>query len=345
MSCFAQEESEIQKRLTQLDKELSKEIGFKEPGLSVIITQNDKIVFEKYYGYADLQKNERLGSEHVLGIASMTKQFTGMVTLFLVEEGKLKLDDDIRKYFTNLPVGDKKITIKQLLSHTSGLPEITQNSEFMDNIAERHKINEIIDLAFKGPFTGEPGVRYKYCNTGYIIMAALIEKLSGQNYSSFLQNKIFGPLQMNNTYSCDYNQDADNAVQRYFPDSTGYVNATVMHFSNLIGGGAVVSNVRDMAKWGIALNSGDHLPRNYKTIWESNVLNTGEETGYGLGMGNNEHHGKSYYYHPGMGDGMNSVNLIFPDDKVSITVIRNMSSPKLNSVNVALMATEYLFDI
>ena len=340
---YAQTGDSLQKKLARFDAELTGKISPKEPGLSIIITRGNQVVFEKYYGYANLEQNIKLNAEHVLGIASMSKQFTGMAAVILVEEGKLSLEDDIKKYMPNLPIGDRKITISQLLSHTSGLPEITKNEEFMNHIAQRHSVQEIIDMAFKGDFTAEPGVKYQYCNTGYIIMAALIEKLSGQSYAAFLRNRIFLPLEMNDTYACDYYRNADNAVPRYFADSTGYAGATTMHFSNLIGGGNIITNAGDMAKWGMALISGDKLPRNYKKIWQSNRLNSGEETGYGLGLAGNEYNGKPYFYHPGMGDGMNSVNFIFPEDGITVTVIRNQSKPKLTSVETAQLATDYLF--
>ena len=342
-SVFSQNASTYAKNLEKIDSVLKDKTGLKEPGLSIIITHEDKIIFEKYYGYADINKNEKLNSQHVLGIASMSKQFTGMAVLFLVEEGKLNLDDDIKDYLPDLPLGNRKITVRQLLSHTCGLPEITRNNEFMDNIAEKHTIHEIIDVAFKNDFTANPGEKWQYCNTGYIITAALVEKHSGQSFANYLRDKIFATLNMYNTYACDYSQDALNAVPRYFPDSTGYKEATKMHFSNLIGGGSIISNVEDMAKWGIALISGDKLPLNYQEIWKSNVLNSGEPTGYGLGMGQNSYKNKSYYYHPGMGDGMNSVNLIFPEDKITISIIRNVSKPYLKSMDAALIATDYLF--
>jgi D-alanyl-D-alanine carboxypeptidase len=342
-TAFAQNIRIEQETLKQIDSVLTEKTGFKGPGLSIIITSGDQIVFKNYYGYADIGKNVKLSSKHVLGIASVSKQFTGMAALFLVAEGKINLDDDIKDYMPDLPIGDRKITIRQLLSHTSGLPEITKNAEFMKNISQRHTTQEIIKVAFKGDFTGNPGERWQYCNTGYIIMAALIEKLSGQGYSAYLNNKIFKPLNMDNTYACDYDHDAINAVPRYFPDSCGYKDATKMHFSNLIGGGSIITNAEDMAKWGIALISGEKLPANYKEIWKSNTLNSGEQTGYGLGMGENSFKNKSYFYHPGMGDGMNSVNFIFPEDGITITVIRNVSKPSFNSIEAALMATEYIF--
>jgi len=340
-------EAQIEKidiaNLKLLDAQLSNKISGLQPGLSIAITVENEVVFEKYYGYADLSKQEKLNLKDVMGIASMSKQFTGMAALFLVEEGKLDVDNYIDEYLPQLPLEGRKIKVRQLLSHTSGLPEITQNEVFMNSIGEKHFVQEIINMAFQGDFRSEPGVKWQYCNTGYTIVVELIEKLSGQNFSDFLQTKIFKPLKMTNTYCPDYEQDAENTVPRYLTDSAGFKPARTMHFSNLIGGGGIISNVDDMAKWGIALCSGNQLPKNYAQIWKTNYLNSGEETWYGFGMGQNEYKGKSYYYHPGMGDGMNAVNFIFPDDKISITVIRNVSEPEVTSVAMAELAMDYLF--
>jgi CubicO group peptidase (beta-lactamase class C family) len=277
-----------------------------------------------------------------MGIASMSKQFLGMAILILEQDGKLKLDENIGMYFPDLPIADRKISIKQLLSHTSGLPELTQNEEFMSKIDQPHTVNQIIELAFKSEFRSEVGEKFMYCNTGYTIAVALIEKLSGMKYADFLKRNIFEPLNMKNTCSCDYQQDATLAVQRYEPDSLSFKKAIDMHFSNLIGGGAIISNVQDMAKWCMALLSGKNLPENYQKLWEPVLLNSGESTEYGLGLGISDYEGIKFYYHPGMGSGMNSIDLIFPDQNISISVIRNISTPKVPSKDIALLAAKYL---
>ncbi len=342
IAVFAQSREIFENRLGQLEKDLSQMLPDSEPGASVIITHDNKVIFDKYYGLANLESGQKLNSGHVLGIASMSKQFTGMAVLFLVQEGKLKLDDDINQYFPELPLSGRKISVKQLLSHTSGLPELTQNDEFMNSIDQAHTVDQVIDLAFKGEFRGEPGEKYIYCNTGYTIIVALIEKLSKMDYAAFLKKKIFQPLKMKDTYACDFRNDAVNAVQRYLSDSAGFRKARIMHFSNLIGGGGVISNSRDMAKWEMALLSGKKLPQNYQKIWEPILLNSGKSTDYGLGLGISDFDGRKFYYHPGMGDGMNSIDLIFPDYDLTITVIRNVSKPKHSSNNISLLAAKYL---
>lgn len=344
MSIQVQGANNLQERMAQLDAALSTKLAEDEAGLSIIITHKDQIIYEKYSGYANFDKNEKIDDNHIFGIASMSKQFLGMATLILVKDGKIDLNKYISDYLPDLNIGDRKITIAQLLSHTSGLPELTQNDEFLNTIATKHTVKQIINMGLSGKYRSEPGEKYIYCNTGYTIMTALIEKQSGMNFADFLQKNIFTPLNMSHTYSCDYNRDAEDAVKRYSLDSTGYHNANTMHFSNLIGGGAVLSNVQDMVKWNQALLSGQNLPDNYKDIWKSNILNSGESTGYGLGMGASTYKEKTFYYHPGMGDGMNAINLIFPEDEFTITVIRNVFPPKVSSNEIALFAADYLFD-
>ena len=340
----AQNINDFQKKILKLDELLKENVSEDGAGMSIIITHINQIIYEKYMGYANLDKEEKLNSDHVLGIASMSKQFLGMATLILVEEGKIDLDKEIREYLPDLPLDNRNIRIEQLLSHTSGLPELTENDEFMNNISTKHTIDQIINIALQGEYRSDPGERYIYCNTGYTIMAAVIEKQSGMNFSAFLRDNIFEPLKMSKTYSCDFNQDAFNSVQRYYLDTTGYKYATVMHFSNLIGGGAVISNVQDMAKWNMALISGQNLPKNYSDIWKPIPLNSGESTGYGLGIGVSSFNGKTFYYHPGTGDGMSAINLIFPEDEITITVIQNVYPPKVSSNEIALTAAEYLFE-
>ncbi len=324
--------------MQQLDEELGGMLKDTGPGTSVVVTRGKDIIFEEYYGLADVESGEKLGRDHMIGIASMTKQFTGMAVLFLAEEGKLRLGDRISDYLPDLPLGGREITVRQLLSHTSGLPELTRNDEFMNSIADPHTVAQIIDMGLKGEFRSEPGEQYIYCNTGFTIVTALIEKLSGTSYSDFLDRRIFGPLGMENTVACDFERDADMAVKRYISTADGYERARVMHFSNLIGGGSIVSNSMDIAKWCMALVSGESLPADYKLLWEPVRLRSGEVIDYGLGMGISELDGRRFYYHPGMGDGMNSIDLIFPAEEVTINVICNDSNPAHTSKDIALLA-------
>jgi D-alanyl-D-alanine carboxypeptidase len=329
--------------LKVLNKELETLLPADAPAASILVTQNGKTLFERYSGLAVLDTKEKLGASHVIGIASMSKPFTALAILKLCEQGELNLDDPICRHMPDLPLGSRTITIRQLLSHTSGLPELTQTPAFMSHISEPHTVGQIIDLAFESEFRSKPGEKFIYCNTGYTIAAALIEKLSGMSYAAYVKKELLVPLGMKNSYICDYKTDATTAIPRYEVKNNSCVAAQKMHFSNLIGGGSIISNVRDMARLANALITGTGLPGNYRAAMQPIMLNSGKPVPYGLGLGITDLNGNKMIYHPGQGDGMDAMMLVFPDQKLTITVIRNISGEKdSSSKNIALRTAELL---
>jgi CubicO group peptidase (beta-lactamase class C family) len=342
VACIFSQSIDTIPALDSLNIFLKENIKDTDPGAAILIKQDGETVYENYRGMANRQKGEKLTSKTTMGIASMSKQFEGMAVLILVNQGKLSLDDYINTYLKDLPIDNRKITIKQLLTHVSGLPEITQNEKFMNSLDKPRSVDEILSIALKDTMRHEVGEKYMYCNTGYTIIVKLIEQITGQSYHDFLAENILNPLGMKNTYSCDKNHNALDIASRYKQDSTGFHDAVKVHFSNLIGGGGIISNVRDMGIWADALLSGIGLPKNYKEMWNTTILNNGNDTQYGLGMGTSKADGDLFYYHPGQGSGMNAINLIFPESNISITVIRNVSKPKTSSAEIALYAYSQL---
>jgi D-alanyl-D-alanine carboxypeptidase len=327
----------INKMQYSLDSLLSKE----KMATEIRVSMNGEKVFERYSGYIFPTSTIKPDSTTLFGIASMSKEYTAMAVLMLADEGKLSLDDNINTYFDFPELRERKITIRQLLSHTSGLPELTRNENFMNTLDSAHTIDQVAGYIFTGEFRSQPGEKFIYNNSGFTLLAALIEKLSGVSYRDFLTTHILLPLHMNHTYVCDFYNDANTAAPRFEANDSGYVAARVMHFSNLIGGGSIVTNTRDIARWDYALLTGNGLPANYKEMFKPVSLQNGEEISYGLGMGITEFEGKKLYYHPGMGDGMSSINLIFPDYKLDITVIRNVSGTPFSSVDLGLLVAHY----
>jgi len=326
----------------QIDLEMRRLISDTEPGAAVVATKNGKIVFHGYYGLADLENKRKVNAGDLFCIASLSKHFTGVAVLVLAEDGKLKLDDEITKYFPKLPVGERKITIRRLLSHTSGLPELTQIDSFMSEIDEPHSPEQIIGFMTQGEFRSEPGEKFIYNNTGYTITVALIEKLSGMTYAQFLRKKIFKKLSMNSTFAADIKNPGNNAVKRYEKDETGYKPAQKLHLSNLIGGGSIITNIEDMALWGNTLITGKYMPNNLSNLWKPILLSNGESTDYGLGLGISEFKNHKICYHPGQGDGMDSFGLLFSDKKIYVAVMRNMSKPVSSSRYIAFRVAEYV---
>ena len=202
ISSLNSQESISLNALDSLKTILNRELKATEPGAAILINYQGKTIFEEYYGMAHVSTLESLGPKHQMGIASMSKQFEGMAVLKLVEQGKLSLNDDISLYLPDLPIEERKISIAQLLSHTSGLPELTKDSAFMEHLDQKRSVDELIELAFSQNLRSEPGEKYEYCNTGYTIMVKVIEKVSGMKYAKFLDKNFFKPLQMDHTYSC-----------------------------------------------------------------------------------------------------------------------------------------------
>jgi len=336
--CFSQNNFDT----NQINDSLLNLLKNEDAGTAVIITKNNEIIYEKYFGYANIEESQILNQSTKMGIASMSKQFTGMAILSLIEEGYIKnIDYAIEDYLPKYIPNGENISIRQLLSHVSGLPEITQNDNFMSTINQEKSIDQILDLILIENMRHNPGEKYQYCNTAYIILAKLIEKTSGISYEEYLKRHIFEPLRMTNTYCGNTNHE--NIAMRYIADSSNYILAEEICFSNLIGGGNIISNVCDMAKWNNALLTGNNLPTNYKDLFISTKLNSGESTGYGLGIGHNTYNDIEYYYHPGMGAGMNSINMIFPTENISICVIRNIFPSRQTTNEIAFKICEIIF--
>ncbi len=182
-----------------LDAMLTKLYPKDAPGAAVIAVRDGKTVLRKGYGMADLELGVPIQPDMVFRIGSMTKQFTAVAILMLVEEGKLAVSDPITKFLPDYPTGGKTITVEHLLTHTSGIKSYTDMPDFLANIRKDYKVQELIDH-FKGePMDFAPGERYQYDNSGYFLLGAIIEKASGMSYEAFLKQRIFDVVGMTQT--------------------------------------------------------------------------------------------------------------------------------------------------
>ena len=161
------------------------------------VVKDGKTLLRKGYGLADLAQHRPLTPDTVLRIASLTKQFTATAVLMLVDEGKIKLDDDITAYLPDYPTRGKKITIEHLLTHTSGIVSFTSKPD-LDDTTE-YTVQQMIDSFKNDPLEFEPGSHYKYNNSGYFLLGVILEKVSGKTYDKFLEERIFVPLGMGGT--------------------------------------------------------------------------------------------------------------------------------------------------
>ena len=173
------------------------------PGVSVAILREGKVIHCKGYGMANVELLSAATENSVYQIASLTKPFTATAIMLLIEDGKLSLDVHVRKYLPDLPTSWENVTVRQLLGHTSGIKNLTDLSGFAETVRKDFTPRELVDMVAKEPLDFRPGDNWDYSNTGYIVLGMLIEKLSGQSYGPFMDERIFKPLGMTNTRAND----------------------------------------------------------------------------------------------------------------------------------------------
>lgn len=265
---------------------------------NVLIAEKGKVIFQKSYGYANLQTRVKLDKNSMFELASVTKQFTSMAILILVQERKLSLNDSLRKFFPELPY--KNITVKNLLNHTGGEPDYSGLIEKYWNKSEIISNNQAIALLAKYAPPGgyAPGDKWEYSNTGYMLLASIIEKVSGITYRDFLVKKIFKPLRMKRTtvYNRRYRpQTIDNYAFGYvfndslkkwiLPDSMPEYRV-VIYTDGIVGDGCVNSTTADLLKWDRALYTEKLVSKELLNLaFEQTKLNDGSRQDYGFGWG------------------------------------------------------------
>jgi D-alanyl-D-alanine carboxypeptidase len=307
-----------------------------EPGATIIATRNGKTVFRKAYGLADIAAKTPLKPDDVLRIGSVTKQFTAVGILMLADEGKLALGDDVSKYVPTFTSKSKPVTIEHLLTHTSGIPNFTDDAEYRINRGKLSSQAEVVARFKDLPLSFEPGSRWAYSNSGYFLLGMVIEKVSGKRYADFLAEKIFNPLGMENTAYEGFERSAKRRVEGYQDADGKFSIAQKIDMSVPFSAGAMVSTVDDLARWDAAITAGKLLkPETWKKAFTAYTLTDGKKTTYGYGWGIVKVQGKDAITHTGGIDGFASVATHVPGDKVFVAVLRNSIGGSSNHTDLA----------
>ncbi|BCA61729.1 serine hydrolase [Sphingomonas sp. HMP9] len=291
------------------------------PSASIAVVRGGRIVFAKAYG----KPSESIATADPklpYQIASISKQFTAAAVLLLEDEGKLRLDDTVAKYIPGVTGGDR-ITIRQLLSHTSGLQDYWPQDYSFAAMAKPVTPQQIIDRWAKKPLDFAPGTQWQYSNTGYVVAGMIVEKVSGQPLLGFLQQRIFKPLDIRAL-------DQDKAIGKAFPQgygrfALGPVRAETPSANGwLYAAGELSMSAEDLAKWDVARLNRTTLPADDWAAQETPVkLADGSSNGYGLGVFTGAANGRRYVEHSGEAVGFLSENTVYPDDKAAIVVLTN----------------------
>ncbi len=299
---------------------------------TVLVTKRGQIVFDKAYGYADLEWQTPMTTDTKLRIGSMTKQFTAAAILLLEERGKLKTDDLIKTYLPDAPASWDKITIQNLLTHTSGLPNYTAQPGFRTLMTQAATPAQIIALFRDRPLEFAPGSNWAYSNSNYFLLGLIIEKVSGQAYADFLRTNIWAPLHMDNT---GYDLSAPLLPRRahgYAWGPQGLENASYADMSTPFSAGAMYSTTHDLLTWENALFGGKVL-----SAASLKKMTAPYKAGYGYGLFIYAEDGRAAIEHGGNINGFNSDMAHYPDDDVNIIVLDNIEGGTASTLHSSLL--------
>jgi CubicO group peptidase (beta-lactamase class C family) len=304
---------------------------------SVLVARGDKVLFSKGYGFANLEWDIPNTPDTKFRIGSLSKQFTAVLILKLEEQGKLSVSDPVKKYFANAPAAWDKITLFHLLTHTSGLPDFTNLPDYPNLQTLPTTATQIMARFLDKPLEFQPGEKFKYCNSGYVVLTAVVEKVAGVPYEKFLQEQILTPVGLKDSgydsawrvihhRATGYLLDADNQIQ-----NSKFIDMTVPQ-----GAGALYSTTEDLLKWELAMFGGKVLkPASFEK------MTTPVKNNYGFGLFVRTVNKRRMIEHTGGIDGFNTDLAYYPDDKVTIVVLRNINLRSRQTEVTSKLAAAY----
>jgi len=315
----------LEELVTQLAINAMDEEGF--VGLQTAILYKNELILNKGFGFSDKENQKPFLDNTIVALGSNTKEFTSIAIQLLKNKGLISFEDKIEKYLSNKLVNKSNVTIKQLLCHTSGLPDFFDDEiKYNPNITT---FNSFISTAVKLPNKFAAGEKYEYNNTGYVLLGALIEKLSKQSIGDFYRDNIISPLNLTNTYylgdtfhpmnmSKSYDE-IDNKIVLF--DST---HENYAEYRIAAGAGALGGSLSDFIKWHTAILKGLLLPmESINEMITPCTINDGSKTKYGLAMKTRTIDDEVYYYHGGAINGFVSDALYFPNKELTIAFVVN----------------------
>lgn len=292
------------------------------PGAALAIIRRGQTVKTAAYGMASLERRAPATPETAFEIGSITKQFTAAAILLLAQEGKLAVDDKISRYLKDTPANWSQITIRQLLTHTSGLKNYTGLAGF--EMARHLTQAQFISQIAAQPLDFAPGEKWSYCNTGYNLLGYIIENVSGKSYGDFLAQKIFAPLGMGATALRGPGANPPLRATGYETNRAGRFVIRDPDLTDIFAAGALVSTVGDLAKWNAALDADRILTAASRAqMWTPARLNNGTTHPYGLGWFLEPWQGRANIGHSGSTSGFSASFQRFPEAGLTVILLTN----------------------
>lgn len=310
-----------------VDTLLSHHIAPNEAGAAVLVARDGKILFEKGYGLADLEAKRAITPTTPFRIGSVTKQFTASAILKLAEQGKLELSDPLSKYYPDFP-GGSEITLRHLLTHTSGLHSYTAQPDFSAGVAKPVSSAELITSIQKFPPDFAPGKKWAYCNSGYFLLGDIVEKVSGQSYDAFVRQTFFRPLEMATTGVYQNAAPPKDSALGYHYNQDHFDRAVDWDMTWAGGAGALYSTVEDLYRWNEAVFSGkvlsaDNQRAAFTPVKTEENKELPSDDGYGYGWGISRFRGDREISHSGGLEGYMSFLMRLPDRHFTVAVVAN----------------------
>jgi CubicO group peptidase (beta-lactamase class C family) len=301
------------------------------PGAAAIVTQGGRTVYAKGQGLADVEAKRPITADTVFRLGSITKQFSAAVVLQLADEGKLSLDDPVSKYVPSLPQPGASATVRQLLNHTVGVQSYTGIPGWMTeaNTSRPHSTAEMIALFKDLPSPSKPGEKWSYNNSGYVLVGAVIEAVTGKSWHQAIEERIAKPLGLRTIRFGE--GPIPNMAAGYTMRPEGVRPAMKIHMSVPHAAGGLVGSVRDLATWGQALHHGKVVSAaSYSAMTSPTKLPDGETVPYGFGIGQEEVRGLKGHAHSGGIFGFSTNSIYIPEKDLYVAVFVNSDQPSVS---------------
>ena len=336
--------SDVRDKIDKLAAEALAKTGV--PSASVAVVTNGQIVYLKAYGDARLDPRTPATAEMRYSIGSISKQFTATAILMLQEQGKLSLDDKVARFIPDLTRA-KEVTIRQLLSHTSGYQDYWPQDYVMPMMLQPITAQKILDLWARKPLDFDPGTKWQYSNTNYVIAGVIVEKASGMPLLELLSAKVFTPLGMKSVINIDQEKLGETDPTGYLRYALGPLRPSPKEGKGwLFAAGELAMPAQDLARWDISIMDQKLLkPSSYRDFETEVLTRNGLGTHYALGLSVGSDGGHRFLSHGGEVSGFTAENIVFPDERVAVAVLTNQDAAGAagqiaRGISPLLLATE-----
>lgn len=312
------------------------------PGASIAVIKNGKIVKTEGYGLANVELNVPATKDTVFEIGSVSKQLTAAGIMLLVEDGKVNLDEKISKYLPGTPDAWKDVSVRNLLTHTSGVKSYSSISGGGFEVYRRLKRDDFIKGLAPYPLDFETGTDYVYSNSGYNLLAYIIESASGKTYWDFMRERVFKPLGMDKTTDRDLKNVVPNRATGYEWERD-HLTGRDYNLTDLLGAGSIVSTVGDLTKWDAALRNDTLLKKESKMqMWTALTFNNGKTFPYGFAFRLSDVRGHKLIAHSGQTSGFGASISRYVDDDVTVIALTNLGESGMGTLIAQGVAKFYI---